>query len=128
MEDRIRVLLAEDEFLISLTLRLQLEAMGYLVVATPQDGAKAVALTQQLRPDVVLMDIGMPGMDGITATEIIMKECPTPVVMLSAYNDRLRSQRAQRAGAVGYVYKPVMDNQLRDAIDMALGRPAVRGE
>jgi len=116
----IKILLAEDEFLIALTLKVQLEAMGYQVVATPQDGIKAVALTKQLRPDVVLMDIGMPGMDGITATQAIMKEAPTPVVMLTAYNDRARMAQAVQAGAVGYVFKPVVDAQLRAAILEAL--------
>lgn len=120
MGDKVKVLLAEDEFLISLTLKTQLEAMGYEVVATPQDGAKAVALTCQLRPDVVLMDIGMPGMDGIAATQAIMAQRPTPVVMLTAYNDKQRITLAEQAGAVCYLLKPVVNAQLHDAIQHAL--------
>jgi response regulator NasT len=113
----VNILVAEDEFLITLTLKAQLEAMGHRVVGMPRDGESAVAQTKKLRPDMVLMDIGMPGLDGIAATARIMSETPTPVIMLTAYNDRQRVQEALRAGAVAYLLKPVNEAQLKRAID-----------
>ncbi|UCH33381.1 MAG: response regulator [Armatimonadota bacterium] len=116
------ILVAEDEFLITLTLKTQLEAMGHRVVGMPRDGEEAVALAKELRPDVVLMDIGMPGVDGIAATARIMSEAPVPVIMLTAYNDRRRVQEAIRAGAVAYLLKPVNETQLRQAIEETVTR------
>ena len=115
------ILIAEDEFLITLTLKSQLEAMGHRVIGMPRDGDAAVTATRDLRPDVVLMDIGMPGLDGISATAKIMAETPTPVIMLTAYNDRQRVQDAIRAGATAYLLKPVNESQLKRAIDDIAG-------
>jgi CheY-like chemotaxis protein len=120
MTRRLRILLAEDEFLIAITLRAQLESFGYEVIATPQTGRQAVEQTRELKPDVVLMDIGMPELDGISATEQIMAESPTPVIMLTAYGDRQRVQSALAAGARAYVLKPVIEAQLRSAIESAV--------
>jgi YesN/AraC family two-component response regulator len=116
------ILIAEDEFLITLTLKSQLEAMGHQVVGMPRDGEAAVTAARDLRPDLVLMDIGMPGLDGISATAKIMAEAPTPVIMLTAYNDRQRVQDAIRAGATAYLLKPVNETQLRRALDDIAGR------
>jgi len=113
----VNILVADDEFLITLTLKAQVEAMGHRVVGMPRDGEAAVTQTKELRPDMVLMDIGMPGLDGIAATVRIMSEAPTPVIMLTAYNDRKRVQEAIRAGAVAYLLKPVNEAQLKRAID-----------
>ena len=116
------ILVAEDEFLITLALKAQLEAMGHCVVATPRDGETAVALAKELRPDIVLMDIGMPLVDGIAATAKIMAETPVPVIMLTAYNDRQRVQEAIRAGAAAYLLKPVNEAQLKRTIEDAIKR------
>jgi response regulator NasT len=116
------ILIAEDEFLITLTLKSQLEAMGHQVIGTSSDGEAAVALAKELRPDLVLMDIGMPKLDGIAATARIMAEAPAPVVMLTAYNDRRRVQDAMRAGAAAYVLKPVNEAQLKRAIADSVAR------
>ena len=116
------ILIAEDEFLITLTLKAQLEAMGHKVIGTSRDGATAVALARELRPELVFMDIGMSGMDGIAATAQIMAEMPVPVVMLTAYNDRQRVQDAMRAGAAAYVLKPANEAQLRRAIRDSVAR------
>jgi len=116
------ILIAEDEFLITLTLKSQLEAMGHNVIGTSSDGEAAVALAKELRPDLVLMDIGMPKMDGIAATARIMAEAPVPVVVLAAYNDRRRVQDAMRAGAAAYVLKPVNEAQLKRAIGDSVAR------
>jgi CheY-like chemotaxis protein len=119
----VNILIAEDEFLITLTLKSQLEAMGHRVVAMPRDGDAAVTATKDLCPDVVLMDIGLPGLDGIAATARIMADAPTPVIMLTAYNDRQRVQEAIRAGAAAYLLKPVNETQLKRAIDDIAARP-----
>lgn len=116
------ILVAEDEFLITLALKAQLEGMGHRVVATPRDGETAVALAKELRPDIVLMDIGMPLVDGIAATAKIMAETPVPVIMLTAYNDRQRVQEAIRAGAAAYLLKPVNEAQLKRTIEDAIKR------
>jgi response regulator NasT len=116
------ILIAEDEFLITLTLKVQLEAMGHTVVGTSRDGEAAVALAKQLRPDLVLMDIGMPGMDGIAATAEIMAQAPVPIVMLTAHNDRQRVQQAMRAGAAAYLLKPISESQLKRAIGASVAR------
>ena len=118
----VNILIAEDEFLITLALKGQLEAMGHNVVGMPRDGEAAVALTKELKPDIVLMDIGMPLVDGITATARIMAEAPAAVIMLTAYNDRQRVQEAIRAGAVAYLLKPVNESQLKRAIDETAAR------
>lgn len=116
------IVIAEDEYLITLTLKAQLEAMGHTVVGTSTGGDAAVTLAKQLRPDLILMDIGMPGMDGITATARIMSEAPVAIVILTAYNDRARVDGALRAGAAAYLLKPISDTQLKRAIDAAVER------
>jgi len=121
MGEAARVLVAEDEFIISLALKTLLTEMGYEVVGTARDGTEAVASCAALRPDLVLMDIGMPGLDGIGATREIMARCPTPVVILSAYNDRDRVSGALEAGAVAYLIKPVVEGELKAAIAEATG-------
>jgi CheY-like chemotaxis protein len=118
----VNILVAEDEFLITLTLKAQLEAMGHRVIGMPRDGQAAVDMAKEMKPDIVLMDIGMPGLDGIAATAQIMAEAPMPVIMLTAYNDRQRVQDAIRAGAVAYLLKPVNEAQLRRAIDDTAAR------
>jgi len=118
----VNILVAEDEFLITLTLKAQLEAMGHRVVGMPRDGQAAVDMARDMKPDIVLMDIGMPGVDGIAATAQIMEDTPTPVIMLTAYNDRQRVQEAIRAGAVAYLLKPVNETQLKRAIDDTAAR------
>jgi response regulator NasT len=121
MAEGIRVLVAEDEFVISLALKTLLTEMGHEVVATARNGTQAIESCCSLRPDVILMDIGMPGVDGIAATKEIMARCPTPIVILSAYNDRGRVGSALEAGAVAYLIKPVIEGELQAAIAQAAG-------
>jgi AmiR/NasT family two-component response regulator len=118
----LRVLVCEDQGLTSLRLRKTLSALGYEVVGTARDGEEAVREARRLHPDVILMDVNMPRLDGIEATQGVMREFPTAIVMLTAYSEPELVQRALAAGASGYLVKPVSDDQLRPAIAMARER------
>jgi DNA-binding NarL/FixJ family response regulator len=123
---RARVLICEDEGLTSLRLRSSLRKLGYDVVGDAKDGEAAVAAAAQLAPDVILMDIRMPKLDGIAATQQIMSRKPTAIVMITAHNDRQLVDAALRAGASAYLVKPVGDDQIEPAITEALRRFAER--
>ena len=113
--DRLRVLVVEDEFVILLTLKVQLEAIGCEVVGTAREADAAVDLARTLRPDVVLMDVGLPGKDGAEATKAIMLEAPTRIILVTAYGDE-RVDRAVAAGARAVLTKPILQEQLARAI------------
>jgi len=117
---RPRVLVVEDEFVILLTLKLQLEAIGCEVVGTAREADTAVELATSLRPDIVLMDLGLPGKDGIAAVRAIMSEAPTRIIMVTAYGDE-RVDRALEAGARLSLTKPIVQEQLARAIAEVIG-------
>ncbi len=117
MPKSIRVLLVEDESVVSLAFSEQLKRLGCEVVGTARDGKSAVVQAGNLLPDVVLMDIGLPGMDGIEACRQIMATRSVPIIMLSAYSDDKRLDDAKHAGAAGYLVKPTTETQLRQAIE-----------
>ena len=116
------VVIAEDEALIRLDLREMLEEEGYAVVGEAGDGERAVELAQQLRPDLVLLDVRMPLLDGISAAEKIVAERIAPVVMVTAYSQREQVERARDAGAMAYVVKPFTIADLLPAIEIARSR------
>lgn len=118
----IRILIAEDNDLVSLTLEEQLKDLGYDVVAIARSGSEAVHLAQRLSPDLILMDIRMPEMDGTEAAEQIRDTNPIPVIMLTAYADKETISRAEAAGALAYLVKPINENDLKPAINIALAR------
>jgi response regulator NasT len=103
-------------------LREMLNNLGYLVVGEAGDGRSAVNLARELRPDVVLMDIKMPDMDGIEAARILTEERVAPVVLLTAFSQRDLVERAKEAGVVGYLVKPIKEADLSPAIEVALTR------
>ncbi len=118
----LRVLLAEDEALIRMDLAEMLAEAGHEVVGQAADGEQAVALARELRPDVVVMDIKMPGMDGISAAEVLGREGVAPVVMLTAFSDRTLVERARDAGVMAYVVKPFTAADILPVIDIARPR------
>lgn len=120
--ERTRVIIADDESLIRMDLREMLTNLGYLVVGEVADGRSAVNQARELRPDVVIMDVKMPDMDGIEAAGILTEERIAPVVLLSAYSQRELVQRARDAGVVAYLVKPYREEELTPAIEVALAR------
>ncbi len=117
-----RIILAEDDSVIRMDLKEELQRQGYLVVGEVGDGESAVNLTRELRPDLVVMDIRMPEMDGISAAEILTREKLAPVVLLTAFSDEELIERARNAGVVHYVTKPWRSSDLKPAIEIALSR------
>jgi len=117
-----RVLIAEDEALIRLDLKEMLEEEGYVVVAEVGDGQAAVDQAQQLRPDLVILDVQMPVLDGIAAAEQIAGARIAPVIVLTAFSQRELVERARDAGAMAYLVKPFNKNDLVPAIEVAVGR------
>jgi two-component system, response regulator PdtaR len=117
-----RVVVAEDEVLIRLDLVEMLSEEGYEVVGQAGDGETAVALATELRPDLVVMDVKMPKLDGISAAQQIAADRIAPVVMLTAFSQRDLVDRARQAGAMAYVVKPFGKADLIPAIEIARAR------
>ena len=122
MSKSLSVVIAEDEALIRLDLKEMLEEEGYLVAGEVGDGAAAVDLAQRLRPDLVIMDVKMPGLDGISAAEQISDQRLAPVVILTAFSQRDLVRRASDAGAMAYLIKPFTKADLVPAIEIAVSR------
>ena len=118
----IRVLIAEDEALIRLDLKEMLEEEGYTVVGEVGDGQQAVDLARELAPDLVILDIQMPVLDGLSAAEQIAGARIAPVIVLTAFSQRELVERARDAGAMAYLVKPFSKNDLVPAIEVARGR------
>jgi AmiR/NasT family two-component response regulator len=116
------VVIAEDEALIRMDLAEMLTEEGYDVVGQAGDGAKAVELAEQLRPDLVILDVKMPVLDGIAAAERIASQRIAPVVILTAFSQRELVERARDAGAMAYLVKPFSKGDLVPAIEMAVSR------
>ena len=117
-----RVVIAEDEALIRLDLAEMLAEEGYDVVGQAGDGERAVALTEELRPDLVVMDIKMPRLDGIAAAQRIAEQRIAPVVILTAFSQRELVEGARDAGAMAYLVKPFTKDDLVPAVEMAVSR------
>ena len=122
-----RVVIAEDEVLIRMDLAEMLAEEGYDVVGQAGDGAKAIELAEELRPDLVILDVKMPVLDGIAAAEHIASHRIAPVVILTAFSQRDLVERARDAGAMAYLVKPFSRTDLVPAIEMAVSRFAEVG-
>lgn len=117
-----RVVIAEDEALIRLDLAEMLGEEGYDVVGQAGDGELAIELTEELRPDLVVLDVKMPRLDGISAAQRIAEQRIAPVVILTAFSQRDLVERARDAGAMAYLVKPFNKNDLMPAIEIAISR------
>ncbi|MSY84375.1 MAG: response regulator [Actinobacteria bacterium] len=116
------VVIAEDEVLIRMDLAEMLAEEGYDVVGQAGDGARAIELAEELRPDLVILDVKMPVLDGISAAESIARQRIAPVIVLTAFSQRELVERARDAGAMAYLVKPFSQSDLVPAIEMALSR------
>lgn len=121
-EEKLRVLISDDEEMVRLTLTDMLEIAGYQVCGEAVDGIQAIEMTSRLHPDIILMDISMPRMDGIEASRIINATWPTPILFLTAFLDREMVTRAADAGAFAYLIKPCRQGDLSPAIETARSR------
>jgi response regulator NasT len=117
-----RVVIAEDEAIIRLDLKETLEEEGYEVVGVTGRGDEALTLVRDLRPDLAILDIKMPGMDGIAAAREIARERASAVLILTAFSQRDLVEQARDAGAIGYLVKPFQKTDLVPAIEIAIGR------
>ncbi|HTW21173.1 MAG TPA: response regulator [Mycobacteriales bacterium] len=117
-----RVVIAEDEALIRLDLKEMLTSEGYVVVGEAANGQDAIELAESLRPDLVILDVKMPGLDGISAAEQIVANASAAVIMLTAFSQRELVERAADAGAMAYLVKPFDRSDLVPAIEVAVSR------
>ncbi len=122
----VRVLVVEDEALIRLDLAEMLTEEGYVVAGEAGDGEAAITMARELRPDLVIMDVKMPKVDGIVAAATIVEERIAPVVMLTAFSQRELIEQARDAGAMAYLVKPFARHELVPAIELAVSRFAER--
>jgi AmiR/NasT family two-component response regulator len=120
--DSLRIVIADDEPIIRLDLRKTLENMGHQVVGEAGDGAKAVDLARELKPNIVILDIKMPEMDGIEAAKIVSTEGIAPVLLLTAYSQKDLVDRATDAGVFNYLVKPFKEADLMPAMAISIAR------
>lgn len=118
----IRVLIADDESLISDVIQERLEEAGYVVAGRAGNGVQAIERTESLRPDVVLMDIRMPVMDGLEAMKTILEICPVPIILLTAYDEARFIEEASDSGAAGFLVKPSSAREIDRAITIGRAR------
>ena len=120
--ESLRIVIADDEPIIRLDLRKTLENMGHQVVGEAGDGAKAVEVARELKPDIVILDIKMPELDGIDGAKIITTEGIAPVLLLTAYSQKDLVDRAKDAGVFAYLVKPFKEADLLPAMEIAISR------
>ena len=120
--DSLRILIADNESIIRMDLRELLEEAGHEVVGEATNGLKAVEMTRKFKPDLVIMDVKMPEMDGIAAAKIISNEKLAPVLLLTAYSQKEIVEKAKDSGVLAYLVKPVKESNLFPAMEIALSR------
>jgi response regulator NasT len=121
-ETRLRVIIADDEAVIRMGIQQLMVSLGHQVVGTAANGYDALKKTRLLKPDLLLLDIKMPEPDGLTVAEILAEEMPLPIIMLTAYSERNLIERAANASVMGYLVKPIHQNKLGPAIEVAISR------
>lgn len=119
---QLRIVIADDESIIRLDLKKMLEDMGHTVIGEASDGQKALELTRSLKPDIAILDIKMPVMDGLDTAKAIDAENIAPVVLLTAYNQQDLINRAKEAGVFAYLVKPFKESDLAPAMEIAISR------
>ena len=117
-----RIILAEDDSVIRMDLREELQRQGYVVVGDVGDGQSAINLARELHPDLVIMDIRMPVLDGIEAARALTSERLAPVMLITGFSDNELIERAREAGVVSYITKPFRDSDIKPAIEIAIAR------
>jgi len=122
MSERLRILIADDEAIRLMTLRTQLRSLGFEVVGEATDGEEAVRLAQERELDLAILDIKMPGLDGVSAAQRILQHRPIPIILLTAYSEVELVERALEAGVFAYLVKPVTEEDLLPAILLARKR------
>jgi len=120
--DALKIVIADDEPIIRLDLKKTLENMGHQVVGESGDGARAIEMARTLKPDIIILDIKMPEMDGIDAAKIVTTEGIAPVLLLTAYSQKDLVDRAKDAGVFAYLVKPFKEADLMPAIEIAISR------
>lgn len=119
---KVRVLIVDDEAVIRMGLKSMVTSLGYEVAGTAANGDEALEKAAALKPDLMLLDIKMPGKDGLAVAEILATERPMPIIMLTAYTDQSLIERAANAAVMGYLVKPINESKLRPTIEIALMR------
>jgi len=120
--EKLRILIADDEALIRMDVREMLTEAGHTVIAEAANGDEAIKKARELKPDFVIMDVKMPGVDGLTASKIIIEEGIAPVLLLTAYSQTDIITKANEAGVLAYLVKPIREEQLFPAIEIAYRR------
>lgn len=118
----LRIIIADDEAVIRMGLKQMVAALGHRVVATAANGDEALETTQRLKPDLLLLDIKMPGQDGLTVAETLAAQMPLPIIMLTAFSERSLIERAANAAVMGYLVKPIHESKLGPTIELAVTR------
>lgn len=121
-ERPVRLLIAEDDYLVREELKRSLKKIACELVGEANNGEVALQMVQELKPDIVLMDIKMPKMDGLEAAALIQEKCPTPVIILTAYETQALVEKSSEAGVAAYLTKPPDASEIRRAITIALAR------
>ena len=121
-EITLRILIVDDEAVIRMGLKTMVTALGYQVVGTAANGIDGLDKAKKLKPDLLLLDIKMPGLDGLTVAERLAEEMPLPILMLTAYTDQALIERAANAAVMGYLVKPIHEAKLGPMIEIALSR------
>ncbi len=118
----LRVIIADDEAVIRMGLKVMVTSLGHTVIDTAANGQEALEKTRALKPDLLLLDIKMPGQDGLAVAETLAVEMPLPIIMLTAYTEKALIERAANAAVMGYLVKPIHEAKLQPLIEVALAR------